>query len=259
MRATETETLGEAMVLIKAGLACRHPAMEMAISHALLRRVVAGELPPLVRIYQPSATLAFGRLDRFRAGYHQAVRIARRAGFQPVLRLGGGHAAAYHAGSLICDQVIAEKHTYGRIEERYRSFTAQLCEALRDLGANPSIGELRGEYCPGAHSVKINGSIKVAGVAQRSVKGGALLSTAVVVRDGARVREVLTTVYGALGFHFEPLTAGAVEDGLPGACERKLESALVAGLRNRGAVRTKGLDVETIRLARQLLHRHTIA
>ena len=75
----------------------RSAALELAISHALLTRVAAGELPSTLRIYRPAPAVAFGKLDTLRPGYAAAVDAARAHGYEPVLRLPGGHAAAYNA------------------------------------------------------------------------------------------------------------------------------------------------------------------
>src|SRR6185295_10261076 len=62
------------------------PALEVAVGHALLRRVARGEIGPTLRVYRPGATVAFGRLDRLRPGFAAAVVAARAHGFEPVLR-----------------------------------------------------------------------------------------------------------------------------------------------------------------------------
>ena len=83
------------------------PALDIAVSHALLMRVARGELEPTVRLYRPAPTLAFGRLDALRPGFAEAGDAARDAGFQPIVRLAGGHAAAYHEQSLIYEEIVA--------------------------------------------------------------------------------------------------------------------------------------------------------
>src|SRR5581483_11896507 len=75
--------------------------LDMAVSEALLR---ARE--PAARVYRPRPTLAFGRLDRIAGGYERAAAAAAAHGFDPVLRLGGGRAAAYDSGSVVVDVVV---------------------------------------------------------------------------------------------------------------------------------------------------------
>src|SRR3954447_15486734 len=87
------------MQLVRSGTA-ESAALELAISHALLMRAGAGELPSTVRVYRPAAAVAFGKLDALRPGFPDALAAARAHGYEPVLRLPGGHAAAYNAQSM---------------------------------------------------------------------------------------------------------------------------------------------------------------
>ena len=83
-------------------------ALELAISHALLTRVAEGELPSTLRIYRPRGDGGVRQARPAAAPATQAaVAAARDHGYEPVLRLPGGHAAAYHADSLGIDVVWA--------------------------------------------------------------------------------------------------------------------------------------------------------
>ena len=62
------------------------PALDVAVSHALLLRVARGEVAPVVRLYRPAPTLAFGRFDALRPGFAEAGEAARDAGFEPIVR-----------------------------------------------------------------------------------------------------------------------------------------------------------------------------
>jgi octanoyl-[GcvH]:protein N-octanoyltransferase len=82
----------------------------------------------------------------------------------------------------------------------------------------------------------------------------------VIVIDGAeRVRSVLEPVYAALGLHWDPRTAGAVEDEL-GASEGPLwdavRHALLAEYARRFELLPGELDDETMALARRLAVEH---
>src|SRR5262249_20273794 len=130
-------------------------ALELAISHALLRR--AGELGSVLRLYRPPATVAFGKLDTLSDGYGAAADAARGRGFAPVLRLPGGHAAAYHRESLGIDLVYALDDPVPGTHERFRETGERLAGALAALGVDARVGEVPGEYCPGAYSVNARG------------------------------------------------------------------------------------------------------
>lgn len=226
-----------------------HPALDAAVSHALLRRVAAGEVPPVLRLYRPGRTLAFGRLDRLAPGYAGAVDAARAHGFEPLERLPGGHAAAFHGESLVLDVVGAEDDAIATVHDRFRDTAGLLAAALRSLGADARVGEVPGEYCPGRYTVNARGKAKLVGTAQRLVRGAWLLSASLVVRDGAPVRAVLDDVYARLGLAWDPATAAALEDEIPGIGVADAERALLQAFAPTADFH---LDQETLALARRL-------
>jgi octanoyl-[GcvH]:protein N-octanoyltransferase len=236
------------MQLVRSG-AVGSAALELAVSHALLTRVAAGELPPTLRVYRPAPAVAFGKLDTLRPGYEAAVAAARGHGYEPVLRLPGGHAAAYHADSLAIDVVWALDDPVVGTHDRFRDEGERLAGALRVLGVDARVGEVPGEYCPGAYSVNARGRVKLAGTAQRLVRGGALLGASIVVGDGAGVRAVLDDVYAALEFDWDAATAGAIDEEVPGVTLEAAERAVIASF---GELEPAMLDEATLALAQRL-------
>src|ERR687892_419373 len=145
------------------------PELGTAISETILRRVSAGELPPTVRIHRPGNEVAFGRQDVASPGYEAAAEAARARAFadpQP------------------------PKRTYARFEEMADLIAA----ALRTFGADARVGEVPGEYCPGAYSVNARGKTKLAGIGQRMIRGGAHLGGVVVASGGREIADVLDPV-----------------------------------------------------------------
>jgi octanoyl-[GcvH]:protein N-octanoyltransferase len=230
------------------------PALDIAISHALLTRVATGELGATVRLYRPGPTLAFGRLDALRPGFRRAGAAARAHGLEPVVRLAGGHAAAYDADSLIYEEIAPQRDVTAALHERFRDGAALLAGALDGLGVDARVGEIPGEYCAGAYTVSASGRLKLVGVAQRAVRGAALLTAFVLVGGGDRVRAALVDVYEALELAWDPQTAGALDDVLPGASIAAVEEALLAAGGRELTVAT--LDDSTLELARRLEARH---
>ena len=53
------------------------PVLDIAVTHALLRAVAAGERSPALRVFVPGPTAAFGRLDALRPGFAAAADAAR--------------------------------------------------------------------------------------------------------------------------------------------------------------------------------------
>jgi octanoyl-[GcvH]:protein N-octanoyltransferase len=227
------------------------PAFDMAVTHALLLRVGRAELPATLRLARPGPTVAFGRLDALRPGFAAARDAARRHGFTPVLRLGGGHAAAYDEGSLLVEKVTPAAAVAQGIQARFAEETERLRSAIAGLGVDARIGQLPGEYCPGSWSINIGGRVKVGGTAQRVVRGAALLGAVVVVTGTERLRDVLIDVYDALELDWDPATLGGVADAQPAADVERVREALRDGS-------VTGLDARTTALASELESRHAL-
>jgi lipoate-protein ligase A len=173
-----------------------------------------------VRIVRPEPTVAFGRLDRLRPGYADAKRAAERHGYAVLEREPGGHAAAYHDGSLVIEWE-GEGGIAG-ITQRFEIAANGIARALRELGVDARVGPVPGEWCPGSYSVNLAGRAKLAGLAQR-VRGARFeLGASLVAEDPEPVRAVLVDVYAALELPFDPATLA-----VPGPPLDAIEAALV--------------------------------
>ena len=188
------------------------PLVDTAISHAILEAVAAGSRPETLRLYTPDRIVAFGRQDTSRPGFGEAVRAAQAAGFTPIVRLAGGKAAVFHEATLAFSWAIPIEEPRVGIHERFRMVGDLLRDAFRSLGIDARIGEVPGEYCPGEWSVNVAGRRKLAGVGQRLVASAAHVGGVVVVGRSDLVNTVLTGVYSALGYQWDPSTTGALEE-----------------------------------------------
>ena len=232
------------------------PALDTAVSRALMLRVAAGELPETLRIARPGATVAFGKRDVVTSGYRAAVRAAREGGYEAVVRLAGGRAAVFHEETIVFGHAVADPDPRARIGERFEETAALMAAALRGLGVDARVGEVPGEYCPGAHSVSAGGRLKLVGVGQRLVAGGVHVGGVVVVRGAARVREILLPVYGALGLDWRPETAGSIADEAPAVTWEDAVEAIAGAYRERHGLEPAALDGRTLALARALAPEH---
>jgi octanoyl-[GcvH]:protein N-octanoyltransferase len=216
--------------------------------------VAAGELPPTIRIHRPGNEVAFGRQDVASPGYQAATDAARAAGFAAVERLAGGRAAVFHQGTIAIARAYADpqppKRTYARFEEMAKL----IADALRELGVDAKVGEVPGEYCPGAYSVNARGATKLAGIGQRMIRGGAHMGGLVVASGGREIADVLVPVYEALELDWEPATSGSVSEELNREVDvGELEEAVIAELAKRYELVDAELDEETVeRAARSL-------
>jgi octanoyl-[GcvH]:protein N-octanoyltransferase len=212
--------------LLQGGLG-RDPALEVALSAVLLHAVAGGERRPVLRCYRPQRTVAFGRRDTFLSGFVAAARTARQDGFAPVIRAPGGRAAAYDEGCLVVEEIMPAADSLAGIQERFGADAERYANALRRLGIDALVGQVPGEYCPGAFTVNAAGRRKLIGAAQRAVRGGWLLSTLVVIDTAARVRRVLQSVYATLELDWDPETVGAVAEEVPGVTPKVVERLIL--------------------------------
>ncbi len=229
------------------------PALDVAVSRAILERVAAGQLPETMRLARPGAMVAFGKQDSVSDGYAAAARAARDEGFEAVLRLAGGRAAVFHERTIALAHAVPDPNPRAGIHSRFEASAELMASAFRRLGVDARVGEVPGEYCPGGWSVNAGGRTKLAGLGQRLIAGAAHMGGVVVVDEGERVRDVLVPVYGALGLDWDPATAGSLGAESPGI---GWDDAAAAILAEYGEVEEAALDEKTLALARRLAPEH---
>lgn len=183
---------------------------DQAISRGLLERVAAGQLDGVLRVWAPVPALALSRLDELRAGADAARAAAQRAGVEAVRRVSGGHAVVLGPGSF-CVGFAEPAATFEGTQARYERLTTALVRALAELGIDAEQGELEGEWCPGAWSIRAGG-VKLAGLAQRAIKGAGWVEAVVELAPDAPTRALLAEVYDALELPLDPTTVGSVSE-----------------------------------------------
>ncbi|HEU4894345.1 MAG TPA: lipoate--protein ligase family protein [Acidimicrobiia bacterium] len=230
--------------------------LDVAISHAILSAVSAGDMGPTLRVHVPGPLVAFGRADRVTPGYPAAVRAAEAHGFAAVERLAGGRAAVFHEQTLAFSLALPESEPKNGIQERFEMISTLMADAFNALGVDARVGEVPGEYCPGKWSVNVAGKVKVMGVGQRLVRRAAHVGGVVVVDDGDRIRDVLIPVYRSLALDWDPRTAGALADRSPGLTIDKVQGAILDQFRRRFPIVERGLPAEVTDHADQLLADH---
>ena len=235
------------------------PALDTAVSRAVMHRVAAGELPETLRLARPAAVVAFAKRDALAAGYAEALAAARSHGFGAVLRLAGGRAAIFHEGTLEVAHAVPDPDPKPGIHDRFEATATLVASALRELGADARVGEVPGEYCPGRWSVNAGGARKLAGIGQRVVAGGSHTGVVIVVEGAARVRDALEPVYRTLDLSWDPATVGAVEEEVSpfdGDLWDAVRDALLAAYGSRYELVPGTLDAETLELAARLAPEH---
>lgn len=230
--------------------------LDTGISHAIVRAVGEGRLPDTFRIHRTRPIVAFGRQDRVTRGYREAVAAARAGGYLPVERLAGGRAAVFHEGTLAFSWATATPEPRADITVRFTRIARLMADTFIAMGANAAIGELPGEYCPGAYSVHVDGARKVMGVGQRLVRGAAHVGGVIVVDGGRRIAEILRPVYAALDIDWDPATSGDLADWIDGATLPAVTEVLTARLEALGLVERATLPDWIVDEGRELAPSH---
>jgi len=233
------------------------PVFDTAISHSMLRRVASGESPESLRLYAPDDAVLFSSLDARRPGFTRACELAREAGFGSVIRLAGGHAAVFLEQSMAFAWAIPDADAHLHIRPRFERLSALIVSALCRLGLDARVGEIPGEYCPGEFSVNLGGRVKVMGVGQRVIRGGAHVGGVLTVGQTEEMRDVLVPIYEALELEMRPETAGGVADVEPGLTVEDVVDSLLAVLRGEGRETQEAeFESETHEVAENLTSMH---
>jgi octanoyl-[GcvH]:protein N-octanoyltransferase len=222
-------------------------------------RVAAGELPETLRIARPGTTVAFAKRDAVAPGYDEAVRAARAQGYEATLRLAGGRAAVFHDGTMEIGHAVPDPEPRAGIHRRFRHTAGALARALGRLGVDARVGEVDGEYCPGRYSVNARGAVKLAGIGQRVVGGGAHTGVVLVVDGEDRINAVLEQVNAALGLSWRPEASGSVRSEAEHLTWSAVRDALVDEYSRERDLVPGELDDETLALARELAPEHRVA
>ena len=236
------------------------PALDVAISHALLLRAARDRVGS-VRIWRPlRGALSLGRLDLRGPSARALCELAREAGLEPVARLAGGRAAALDPGCL-CVGVAQPTAGLQDSGDRYRLLAGAIVDALQALGVASQLGEVPGEWCPGAWSVQ-GPCGKLAGLAQRAISGGAWCEALIVIERSPALRALTERVHELLGIPWRADAQGELSPLLHDA--RDAHAALQAALRRHldgrlpGPLRAAPLPAAVRAQARQLRPDHQL-
>lgn len=231
-------------------------ALDTGISHAVLVAVAESRIGETFRLHVPGVVVAFGRQDVLSPGYAAATAAARAEGFEAIERLAGGRAAVFHEGTLAFSWAIPEPDPRRDVRGRFARLADIMVTAFRRLGVEAAVGEVPGEYCPGAYSVNARGAVKVMGVGQRLMRGAAHVGGVVVVHGAARIRQVLVPVYRELGIDWEASTAGDLATEVPGLTVQEVSAAIAEELGRHHTVRGATLPADVVAEGRRLAASH---
>ncbi|MGB3682102.1 MAG: hypothetical protein WA990_06400 [Rubrobacteraceae bacterium] len=244
-----------------------HEFEDSAVAYGYQRmvfdQVASGRRPPTISISPTTRHVGVTRRDTFRPGFDEAVRASNEEGYPVLLRSSGGGATAAGPGTFGFSVIrpADERETGRSIRERYDEAADLVLGAFARVGARAEVGEVRDEFCPGDHSIRVGGwrdGSKVVGIAQRITRRATSVGGIVLVHGEEELERVLGRVYGAMGLPFRPGNVGSLRQaGLSTGVPEVIE-AFAAEAESRYAAKRVKLDEALVEEARMSGGRHVI-
>ena len=225
------------------------PEDGFGLQQAILEEVAAGERGPAALMWTSSRYVGATRQEMRLPGFPAATEAASGLGFPVLVRNSGGGAVAANRGSLSFSLTFPVEDLRHGLYERYAEGLDLIASALRRIGVEAEGGEVQGEFCPGAYSVRSGGpgGVKRAGLAQRVTRRAARLEALVLVSETDEIRAVLERFYGLLGLPFRPESVGDLPANVP-----QMMQALSEEVRGRYEVEEGRIGERTMDRARAL-------
>src|SRR5688572_9906538 len=225
-------------------------------------QVAGGSRPATVSITPSTRHVGVTRRDTFRPGFRDAVRAAGEMGYPVLVRSSGGGATAADRGTFGFSilRPADEKESGRGIRERYDEAAALVLGAFSRLGViMAEVGEVREEFCPGDHSIRVGdgeSGMKIVGIAQRITRRATSVGGIVLVEGERELTRVLERVYSAMQLPFRPQSVGSLRRaGYEVGTQDVIEALAAEAERVYGAVRVK-LDEKTQELASTSASQH---
>ena len=232
------------------------PVTAYGYVRTIFDQVAMGERPSTVSVTPSTRHVGVTRRDTFRPGFGGAVRAANGEGYPVLVRSSGGGATAADAGTFGFSIIRpADEDDRRNISGRYDGAAALVLGAFSRAGLrNAEVGEVRDEFCPGDHSIRVGGwpdGMKLCGIAQRVTSRATSVGGIVLVEGEADLARVLTKVYAALGLPFRPASVGSARRAGSGAPVEAFLEAFAAEAEERYGAGRRPLDDETFAMARR--------
>lgn len=198
-----------------------NPEDGFGLQQAVLEEVAAETRGPTALMWSSNRYVGATRLETRRPGFDRAVGLAEGAGFPVLVRNSGGGAVAANRGSLSFSLTYPVHDLRHGLYERYAEGVDLVAAALRRVGVAAEGGEVEGEFCPGAYSVRSGGprGVKHAGLAQRVTRRAARLEALILVCQTAEITPVLEEFYEALGLPFRTDSVADMSVSVPQVME----------------------------------------
>ena len=226
-----------------------NPEDGLGLQQAVLEEVASGERGAAALMWTSSRYVGATRQETRLAGFEAATEAASDLGFPVLVRNSGGGAVAANWGSLSFSLTFPVEDLRHGLFERYAEGLDLIASALRRVGVEAERGEVDGEFCPGAYSVRSGGplGVKHAGLAQRVTRRAARLEALLLVSETPEIRTVLERFYGLLGLPFRSESVGDLPVDVPQVIE-----VLSEEVRGRYEATEGRIDAKTLERALSL-------
>ena len=239
------------------------PAIGYGYQRVIFEQVAAKERPPTVSITPSTRHLGVTRRDTFRPGFPDAVRISYEEGYPVLVRTAGGGATAAGPGTFGFSIIrpVTNHEAQRGIRYRYDEAAALVLGAFERLRVRAQVGEVRDEFCPGDHSIRVGswkGGMKVVGIAQRVTRRATSVGGIVLVEGEGELARILERVYGAMRLPFRPGSVGSLRRaGYEAGVEETIGAFAAEAEIRYGAARVP-LDGGVLELARKRGDEHLV-
>jgi octanoyl-[GcvH]:protein N-octanoyltransferase len=229
------------------------PEDGFGLQQALLEEVAAGSPGSAALLWTSSRYVGATYPETRLPGFSDAARLAEENDFPVLVRNSGGGAVVANEGSISFSLTFPVEDLRRGLYDRYTEGVELVVAALGRLGVAAEAGEVDGEFCPGAYSVRSGGysGVKIAGLAQRVTRRAARVEALILVTQTAELRAVLGLFYGALGLPFRP---ESVAD-LPRTDVSRAIEALAGTVREHYGATEGEVGEKTLQRARSLRER----
>ncbi len=234
--------------------------MAYAYQRIIFEQVAAGERPPTISITPSIRHVGVTRKDTLRQGFDRAAREAYEEGYPVLVRSSGGGATAAGPGTFGFSVIRPSEDARWGIAERYDEAASLVLGAFLRLGIDVAeVGEVKDEFCPGDHSIRVGSfenGMKLVGIAQRLTRRATSVGGLVLVWGEAELARILGRVYSTLDLPFRPTSVGSLHRAGSKAKVEEVVGTLVEEAKLRYGATPVPLDKRTLELARATGHEY---
>lgn len=234
----------------------RDPVTAYGYQRLVFEQVASGTRPLTIYITTSARHVGVTRRDTFRPGFDEAVRASNEEGYPVMVRGSGGGATAADEGTFGFSIVrpASDGEIRRAIRGHYDEAATLVLGAFSRIGVEAEVGEVRDEFCPGDHSIRVGSweqGMKVVGIAQRITRRATSAGGIVLVHGEEQLAKVLKKVYRAMDLPFRTGSVGSLRQAGVEVGVREVVEAFAAEAEARYGATRATVDGQTLERARR--------